>query len=812
LADSKPWQTYIKTREQPIRMVQLEKNEVRFPLDLTEDLLMLDISLPERQGILARTDNDENLRFENMLTQNLLGWDQDLAATAINLWQERSEHTLWFRLLSLSKAPMVPQRVSYCIMLNAFSTGGSLLLSDIHKREGFEELSEAFYGLWLLRLLQWNIDISEAKDMAKSIVKNSEYQTHPSNKALVSAIQYLARFDIDFLKKVKFENETPWADMIKTVLQHSKSFNNKSLLKKLNSEKIDLKNFISNDYPPVWLRNKLPAEAIGTLFKLLLNEPNNNFDWTLFAGISSDVFNEALKSLDEEPAANALHFCYGLMSIKHLDGISDKIKENSASPTAVQGIPGASTFRKELEAERKEIISGNIVPLCNLETDASHITDTNRRAFFDTAYRGKKSSIPEGDSYWHHLTDCFQAPKKEKIQSLATAARKIEGVFRICYINTLAQFKKQDDAVLKLLDFVRSEQTDELRAVTKAFFQIGTPRADQELVSTLTRPNISPSLRLGVCADLSNHNIENLQKELRAAHSDILNNGDESDSHNELVEAVADLLATSDTQNIETQSNVAMPLGGSTDAQLDDLLQKQISDYKKLSSEVKRALRTAQFFHLQVTAENAPESIDLSPVIDMQYKALELLFRELFENVCTKLIHNGVLQRKLDVIGYARPIVRQMDDFENYIAALDTIKDIPFFSKFKMRKMLRAICQFRPGRRFTLDGLKAFAIFFLCFGRDECRHGLNGILKMGLGGDKNLFDFCTLLHTLQDARNRAAHEGFHPDASNDIDGIWDSTSLIIATAFKLMSTMTQGAQEEYAPKNRSNPVVTKKVS
>ena len=129
-----------------------------------------------------------------------------------------------------------------------------------------------------------------------------------------------------------------------------------------------------------------------------------------------------------------------------------------------------------------------------------------------------------------------------------------------------------------------------------------------------------------------------------------------------------------------------------------------------------------------------------------------------------------------------------------------------------MRKMLRAICQFRPGRRFTLDGLKAFAIFFLCFGRDECRHGLNGILKMGLGGDKNLFDFCTLLHTLQDARNRAAHEGFHPDASNDIDGIWDSTSLIIATAFKLMSTMTQGAQEEYAPKNRSNPVVTKKVS
>src|SRR5690606_9925798 len=111
----------------------------------------------------------------------------------------------------------------------------------------------------------------------------------------------------------------------------------------------------------------------------------------------------------------------------------------------------------------------------------------------------------------------------------------------------------------------------------------------------------------------------------------------------------------------------------------------KIRHYKSLSSEVKRALRTAQFFHNQVSAGGAPESIDLSPVIDMQYKALELLFRETFEEPCTRLIHQGVLQRRLDVIGYARPVPRAMDEFENYVSHLPVIREIPFFSKFKMR-------------------------------------------------------------------------------------------------------------------------------
>jgi hypothetical protein len=169
----------------------------------------------------------------------------------------------------------------------------------------------------------------------------------------------------------------------------------------------------------------------------------------------------------------------------------------------------------------------------------------------------------------------------------------------------------------------------------------------------------------------------------------------------------------------------------------------------------------------------------------MQYKAMELLYREFFEDTVSQSLQGGSIKRKLDVIGYARPIVRQMDDFEAYIASLPIVKDIPFFSKFKLRKMLRAICQFEPGRRFTLDGLKAFGLYFLVFGRQSCKAGLSNTFRVGTHNDLELAEFCKELHIFQDFRNRAAHEGFHPDASNDISGIWRITASIVQWAFKI---------------------------
>ena len=99
--------------------------------------------------------------------------------------------------------------------------------------------------------------------------------------------------------------------------------------------------------------------------------------------------------------------------------------------------------------------------------------------------------------------------------------------------------------------------------------------------------------------------------------------------------------------------------------------------------------------------------------------------------------------------------------------------------------MLRAICQFEPGRRFTLDGLKAFGLYFLIFGRQTCKYSLNGSFQSGATNDAELAELCRELHVFQDFRNRAAHEGFHPDASNDVMGIWRTTAVVVQWAFKI---------------------------
>jgi len=248
-----------------------------------------------------------------------------------------------------------------------------------------------------------------------------------------------------------------------------------------------------------------------------------------------------------------------------------------------------------------------------------------------------------------------------------------------------------------------------------------------------------------------------------------------------------------------------------TTEELDSLLAKKIPGYMHLSSEVRRALRTAQFFHLKVESAKDLQTIDLSPVIDMQYKALELFFRETFEAPCGALIRDGILQRKLDIIGYARPVPQAMDEFEKYVESLPIINSVPFFSRFKLRKMLRALCQFRPGKRFTLDGLKAFALFFICFSRKTCRYDLQNLFPIPAITDERLLEFCKLLHVFQDFRNRAAHEGFHPDASNDITGIWQNTAEIIQSSFMIKESMTKHAMSQYERRDfKSNPMIIQK--
>jgi hypothetical protein len=436
-----------------------------------------------------------------------------------------------------------------------------------------------------------------------------------------------------------------------------------------------------------------------------------------------------------------------------------------------------------------------------------------RKQFFRLAYLQQEVAQVTGDDFFSLLTDTWKSPTEQKLARLSTVSRQVDGILKLCYINTLGRFKGQDAAVLKLMDFVRSPDRNYLLAVIHALGDIGTPRAAQELIASLTRPNITAALQIEVCTALKKLDLTNLQNELHAALNDLSSQHQDEKIAQEVREMVVSLLQTSLDNRPIKETSASTPKVEVSDARLDQELGGKIPNYRELSSEVKRALRTAQFFHIQTTGASAPSSIDLSPVIDMQYKSLELLFRETYEEPCSALIHAGVLQRRLDIIGYARPIPRAMDEFEHFIETLPVVREIPFFSNFKLRKMLRAICQFRPGRRFTLDGLKAFALFFLCFSRKECHYGLSNLFPLGFSTDADVFQFCKSLHVFQDFRNRAAHEGFHPDAANDIDGIWRMTAEIVQIVFHTKKALELPPQRDNTQsRERSQVIIEKKVS
>ena len=432
--------------------------------------------------------------------------------------------------------------------------------------------------------------------------------------------------------------------------------------------------------------------------------------------------------------------------------------------------------------------------------------DESRKKFMELAYgEPDKNTSYNGNGFWDLLAQSWLKPNESQIEQLSYKARKTESIYRLCYIQCLGRFKGIDQAALKLLDFIRTEEEDILRSVVRALAGIGTKRAHQELVAFLTRPNVKFDIQMEIASLLKECDLTKLQSELRSAIEDLHIDPNTLNLQWELRESLTSLIQVSpnNTSNQDKDS-----LTETTTPELDNLLESKIPEYEFLSSETKRALRTAQFFHLQILKSGNLDTIDLSPAIDMQYKALELAFRESFENDCNLLIKNGSLQRKLDLIGYARPIPAKMDEFERFIEALPVIAEVPFFSKFKLRKMLRAICQFRPGKRFTLDGLKAFALFFICFSRKECPYGLNDMFNISSINDAELATFCSQLHIFQDFRNRAAHEGFHPDASNDLDGIWKHTSNIIEFMFKIKSGIGEKQSEANKQTGRAHPLAS----
>lgn len=201
------------------------------------------------------------------------------------------------------------------------------------------------------------------------------------------------------------------------------------------------------------------------------------------------------------------------------------------------------------------------------------------------------------------------------------------------------------------------------------------------------------------------------------------------------------------------------------DIQVD--LALKLKYYDQLSDPIKKSVRTAELFHAHfVHIDHA--IIDLSPIINMLNKSLELLFKDLFESRLAAIVRDKEVKKKLDLLGYTRGVKAKLGKLEAYLATLPYIEEIPYFSANKLKKMLTAVCAYNENRKFMFDGIKAFALFFLTFARGQCPFGLSNILSFSPMSEDDLLKFCRDVHLMQDMRNRLIHESVSVSYFSDV--------------------------------------------
>ena len=750
------------------------KGMMTLPLAPSEIIAALDIS-----------DTMDKAGFELWVMDNLLSWDQNIAATALRAWARITDRVLWHRLLPIAGIPGLPQRIRYTILDVAVSSHGYEVTNAILKMPDWEELSSAFHALLMERAIQFDLPSTRLTKTAWKILNDIRQEPHPDNKSMIPAMAWLCRHsEKDLQKWISEAPESLWKDTFKSTLDaHSARASAFTKIEKSIAKSPDDSDFIAK-LPVVWSRSETPATICQNILK------DGKANRTTLYGVSQETI---LKATEQSP----YHAAWTEPLIARLPmPHAAKFSTNSSTPFAAS----YQSARFQTLAEARSLACGGGLGIATdlvrerrdfsaTPDDAKSSTAHPIQSFF-SAVSGGAAPVPADGSVWSALADAWNGPAKADLNQLSTVARKSPGIAVMAKIAVLARMTGRDDAVLKLLDRIRGSDESEIRAVARALAKINTPRSLLELIAMLTRPNTTLPVQQEIVSLLAGKDLKGLQNELRGAVQDLRAPIDKEDPLHQLKDDLSSMLlpvsaAESNAGSEGSRSTLASIASVAANTDLDKELGGMIPHFSELSSEVKRALRTALFFNKTVATSHHKNSIDLSPVIDMQYKAMELLYREFFEAAVSKSLQNGAIQRKLDVIGYARPIMHQMDNFENYIAALPIVKDIPFFSKFKLRKMLRALCQFEPGRRFTLDGLKAFGLYFLVFGRQNCKHGLANTFNVGARDDLDLAEFCKELHIFQDFRNRAAHEGFHPEASNDIAGIWRTTASVVQWAFKI---------------------------
>lgn len=772
--------------------LRLLESWAKFGISITplfiKGLMELRLSDEELAAAFDVCFTESKADLELWIMSNFLGWNQSIAAAALRAWARCTDKILWHRLLPILSIPDLPQRIRFTILdLAPLSHGYEITRANLAVAN-WEDFSGTFHALLTERALQFEIHSERLLTLSKKALHRANDANFPDQKNLFAAFAYLLRHaEKDLPKIMPNASRLLWSSMlISAAEQHKRRHQLFSKLEKLIAKEPEGAE-LTEQLPPIWSRFDIPDIILESILK------SQNPSIELISGFSRRAISENLCAKRFDPSWSDTILSHSpIASLKNFDTMAGGSLTKTYDESRFSALNAA---RHSASAGKLKIAADGISKVTDfalIGTPTTDLCDHPIGKFFD-ALLDLPQSQQNSDQIWNTLTAAWQTPESAQIGNLSAACRRHKGLVHLAFIRLLSRMSGRDEAVLKLLDYIRSEDELLLRSVARALGKINTPRSHLELISMLTRPNSTIIVQQEITGILARKDLQGLQKELRSAIQDLRLIPNSDNPLNQIRDELTSMLSPTAALTESKMNSVISP-STTESMDLDGHLSSIIPHYKSLSSEVKRALRTALFFNQTASSSQHADSIDLSPLIDMQYKAMELLYREFFEDIVSQSLQNGSIQRKLDVIGYARPIVRQMDEFEAYIASLPVVREIPFFSKFKLRKMLRAICQFEPGRRFTLDGLKAFGLYFLVFGRQSCKAGLSQTLYAGTKDDAELAEFCKELHVFQDFRNRAAHEGFHPDASNDIEGIWRTTASVVQWAFRIKDAQKSATQ------------------
>jgi hypothetical protein len=435
--------------------------QATLPISLAEDLLCLDIGSDEKLSILALTGSKDTLALEHFLTLQANSESQELATLALRLWDKKTEHLLWFRVANQLQSPLISQRVFYTIIDLAFHTGGVRVVQQSVHTDGLADMSEAMHGLLLHRACEWSVQHSQLDKLAESCLTGLGTHLHPSNKALPSALAYLARFHPKEIASLTLRTNVsePWRDILRAMSAATAhhAAGSAQLAKRLKSPEKTTLGAISLLWPALWLRHDLPAETIAGALHVAaaaaIAAPNQgetygevSSPWEFFAGIPAATLEQSTLSLtDDRQFAAALTLLGGLLAVPASPSLVLSLKARLAStqdpglllaalPLRIrieltEGTP--STGKKGLlpyaqdKKEEAVVLRGDKASTPSQFVDNHPATEgdseqlSSRKRFFGIAYRGERQGAGQGAGFFDLLAKAWQAPNQDQLAQLA---------------------------------------------------------------------------------------------------------------------------------------------------------------------------------------------------------------------------------------------------------------------------------------------------------------------------------------------------------------------------------------------------------